>query len=217
MAEHDDVLAMLEAYMTGDPHKLPLRRAAQGSGRGPLDALRAELGDCTRCGLCAQRTNIVFGAGSPQARVVFIGEAPGEEEDRQGVPFVGRSGQLLTQFIAGIGLTRDEVYIANICKCRPPGNRNPHPDEVAACEPFLLRQLAIIKPKVICALGNVATQTLLRVKTGITKLRGQTMRYGDIPLIPTYHPSFILRQGGTGCTDAGNMMRDFELLKQMMA
>ncbi len=215
MAGREDALAMLEAYLTGDPALLPKGAAAGGGDTAKLDAIRADIGDCKRCGLCDNRTHIVFGAGSPDARVVFIGEAPGEEEDKQGVPFVGRSGQLLTQLITTIGLTRDEVYIANICKCRPPGNRNPQPDEVAACEPFLKRQLAAIGPKVICGLGNVAVQTLMRTKVGITKLRGQVLDYAGIPLVPTFHPSFILRSGGMASPNMGPMMRDFERLRDM--
>jgi uracil-DNA glycosylase len=159
-----------------------------------LPAIREDLGDCTRCKLHALgRHQIVFGVGSPSADLMFIGEAPGHDEDIQGVPFVGRAGQLLTKIIEAIGLTRDDVYIANVIKCRPPENRNPEPDEVATCEPFLFRQVQVIRPKVIVALGTFAAQALLRTKDPISRLRGQIFKYGDAQLIPTFHPAFLLR------------------------
>lgn len=158
-----------------------------------LEAIRADLGDCTRCKLCKTRKNIVFGDGSPKTRVVFVGEGPGDQEDQQGLPFVGRSGQLLTQMIVAMGLSRAEVYIANVVKCRPPENRNPEPDEVATCSPFLHRQLDLIRPEVVVALGKFAAQTLLATETPISKLRGQFHSYRGTKLMPTFHPAYLLR------------------------
>lgn len=159
-----------------------------------LDEVRTELGDCKRCKLCTGRKQLVFGAGNPRAELVFVGEGPGEEEDKQGVPFVGAAGQLLTKMIDAMKFSRDTVYICNVVKCRPPNNRNPEPDEIQACEPFLKAQLGVIKPKVIVALGKFAAQTLLRVDTPITRLRGQWRSYEGIELMPTYHPAYLLRQ-----------------------
>lgn len=162
-----------------------------------LEALRAEIGDCQRCKLAPHRTKLVFGVGNPAARLVFVGEAPGQDEDRKGEPFVGRAGQLLTEIITkGMRLRREDVYICNVIKCRPPGNRNPEPDEVASCEPFLLRQLELIGPEVIVALGKFAVQTLLREKTPITRLRGRWFDYHGIRLMPTFHPAYLLRNPG---------------------
>jgi uracil-DNA glycosylase len=159
-----------------------------------LGAIRADIGDCTRCKLHAQgRTQIVFGVGNPEADLMFVGEAPGGDEDMQGIPFVGRAGQLLTKIIEAIGLRRDDVYIANVIKCRPPGNRNPDPDEVETCEPFLFRQVDVIKPKVIVALGTFAAKTLLRTQDPISRLRGRVYEYRGAKLIPTFHPAFLLR------------------------
>jgi DNA polymerase len=159
-----------------------------------LEALRAHIGDCRRCKLAPHRTNLVFGVGNPAARLVFVGEGPGHDEDLKGEPFVGRAGQLLTEIITkGMKLRREDVYIANVIKCRPPGNRNPEPDEVASCEPFLLRQLELIAPEVIVALGKFAAQTLLRSKTPITQLRGRWYDYHGIKLMPTFHPAYLLR------------------------
>jgi DNA polymerase len=159
-----------------------------------LDELRAAIGDCQRCKLAPHRTNLVFGVGNPSARLVFVGEGPGADEDAQGEPFVGRAGQLLTEIITkGMRLRREDVYIANVIKCRPPGNRNPEPDEVASCEPFLLRQLELIAPEVVVALGKFAAQTLLRTKTPITQLRGRWFDYRGIRLMPTFHPAYLLR------------------------
>lgn len=161
---------------------------------GTLQALRAAIGDCRRCRLAAGRTHLVFGVGNPRARLVFVGEGPGEEEDRRGEPFVGRAGQLLTDIITkGMGLRRDDVYICNVVKCRPPGNRNPEPDEVESCEPFLRRQLELIRPEVVVALGKFAAQTLLRDRTPITRLRGRWFDYHGIRLMPTFHPAYLLR------------------------
>ena len=165
--------------------------------RSPAEALvdvRNEIGDCTRCRLHSQgRTQIVFGVGNPRADLMFVGEAPGADEDVQGIPFVGRAGQLLTKIIEAIGLTRDDVYIANVIKCRPPGNRNPEQDEVDTCEPFLYRQIDIIKPKVIVALGTFAAKALLQSTDPISRLRGRTYDYRGAKLIPTFHPAYLLR------------------------
>jgi uracil-DNA glycosylase family 4 len=158
-----------------------------------LEKVREELGDCRRCKLHSTRTNIVFGTGNSKARLVFVGEGPGRDEDLQGKPFVGLAGQLLTKIIQAIQLTREEVYIANIIKCRPPGNRNPEPDEIRACEPFLIKQLEAIRPRLICALGTFAAQTLLKTEERISLLRGRFHQYQGIPLMPTYHPAYLLR------------------------
>jgi DNA polymerase len=164
------------------------------SQSGGLAAVREELGDCTRCKLHKGRKNIVFGEGNPNAALVFVGEGPGQEEDLQGRPFVGAAGQLLTDIIVkGMQLKREDVYICNIVKCRPPGNRNPEPDEVEACEPFLIKQLQAINPQIIIGLGNVAVKTLLKTKEGITSLRGNWKTYQNIPLMPTFHPAYLLR------------------------
>jgi len=158
-----------------------------------LGDIQRELGDCQRCALSHKRTQIVFGEGSSQAQLVFVGEGPGFEEDRQGRPFVGAAGNLLNRIIAAMQLTRAEVYICNIVKCRPPGNRNPQSDEIAMCIPFLDRQLRAIKPAYICALGKVAAQTLLQTEVPISRLRGQFHDYQGVPLMPTYHPAYLLR------------------------
>jgi uracil-DNA glycosylase len=159
-----------------------------------LEELRAEIGDCRRCKLCQGRTKIVFGVGNPRAELVFVGEGPGRDEDLKGEPFVGRAGQLLTEIITkGMKLRREDVYIANVVKCRPPENRNPEPDEIAACEPFLVKQLDLIKPRIIVALGTFAAQTLLKTKTPISRLRGVWHTYQGIKLMPTLHPAYLLR------------------------
>lgn len=159
-----------------------------------LDELAQQVAACTQCPLHAGRTQTVYGAGSPDADLMFIGEGPGAEEDAQGLPFVGRSGQLLTKMIEAVGLTREKVYIANVVKCRPPSNRTPGPDEAAACWGYLQRQIEIIEPKVIVVLGNAATKALLDTKVGITKLRGQWREVWGIPVMPTFHPAYLLRQ-----------------------
>jgi uracil-DNA glycosylase family 4 len=159
-----------------------------------LEELREAIGDCRRCKLCQARTNIVFGVGNPQAELVFVGEGPGRDEDLKGEPFVGRAGQLLTEIITkGMKMRREEVYIANVVKCRPPENRNPEPDEIASCEPFLLKQLELIQPRIIVALGTFAAQTLLKTKTPISRLRGSWHSYHGIKLMPTLHPAYLLR------------------------
>lgn len=158
-----------------------------------LAVVREELGDCHRCKLAEGRQHIVFGEGNPNAELVFIGEAPGADEDRQGIPFVGRAGKLLTKMIIAMGKTREDIYICNILKCRPPGNRDPESDEVAACEQFLLKQIQVIRPRVIAGLGRVAVQTLLQTKKPIGQLRGQWHLYHDIKFMPTFHPAYLLR------------------------
>lgn len=162
-------------------------------GAAGLQLVREELGDCKRCKLCATRTNIVFGVGNPDAHLVFVGEAPGADEDAQGEPFVGKAGQLLTKMIEAMGYARGDVYICNVLKCRPPGNRNPEPDEVASCEPFLKKQLGAIRPRMIVALGKFAVQCLLRDDSPIGRLRGNLRSYEGIPLMPTFHPAYLLR------------------------
>jgi len=160
-----------------------------------LQAVRTDIGDCTRCKLHALgRTQVVFGVGNPNADLMFVGEAPGADEDVQGIPFVGRAGQLLTDIIEkGLKIPRKDVYIANVIKCRPPQNRNPEPDEVATCEPFLFRQVDIIQPKVIVALGKFGAQTLLRTLDPISRLRGRVFEYRGAKLVPTFHPAYLLR------------------------
>jgi DNA polymerase len=173
--------------------------AAGEAGGGPLislEAVREALGECERCALARTRKRLVFGEGRAAAGLVFVGEAPGADEDLQGRPFVGRAGQLLTKIITAMGLQREGVYICNILKCRPPGNRNPQPEEIAACEPFLIRQLQALRPRVICALGSFAAQTLLKTETPISVLRGRFHLYQGIPLMPTYHPAYLLRNPG---------------------
>jgi len=165
-------------------------------GHETLDDIRAEMGDCQRCKLWKTRTQLVFGEGNAKAELMFIGEAPGADEDLTGRPFVGRAGQLLNKMIEAIGMKREDVYIANVIKSRPPSNRNPEKDEIAACSPFLFRQIATVKPRLIVTLGNPATQELLETKTGISKMRGQFQDYpriGGIKVLPTFHPAYLLR------------------------
>jgi DNA polymerase len=158
-----------------------------------LEEVRKELGDCKRCKLHRTRRTIVFGEGNEKATLMFIGEGPGYDEDVQGRPFVGKAGQLLTKIIESINLSREEVYIANIVKCRPPQNRNPEPDEIQSCNPFLMNQIRVIQPRIICALGTFAAQTLLKTDTKISQLRGKLFDLEGITVIPTYHPAFLLR------------------------
>jgi uracil-DNA glycosylase family 4 len=167
---------------------------AEPTPAAALAAIREDLGDCIRCKLHAQgRKQIVYGVGNPSADLMFVGEAPGADEDMQGEPFVGRAGQLLTKIIEAMGYTRKDVYIANVLKCRPPGNRNPEPDEVATCQPFLFRQIDVIQPKVMVALGTFAAQALLNTKDPISRLRGRAWPCRDRLLVPTFHPAFLLR------------------------
>jgi DNA polymerase len=183
----------------------------------PVDALvavRADIGDCTRCKLhTLGRSQIVFGVGNPQADLMFVGEAPGADEDIQGVPFVGRAGQLLTKIIEAIGLKREDVYIANVIKCRPPQNRNPEPDEVEKCEPFLFQQIDIIKPKVIVALGKFGAQTLLRTLDPISRLRGRVFEYRGAKLVPTFHPAYLLRNPSS----KREVWEDMKLVRNLLA
>ena len=182
---------------TGEEPVAPVAPVAPFAPVAPesLDDIKIDIGPaCTRCKLCTLgRSQIVFGVGNPKARLMIVGEAPGEEEDKRGEPFVGRAGQLLTKIIEAIGLTREQVYIANVIKCRPPANRNPEPDEVASCEPFLFRQIDVIQPKVIVPLGKFAAQCLLKTMDPITKLRGRQFDYRGTVLIPTFHPAYLLR------------------------
>lgn len=176
---------------------LPMTRAPLPDRGELLAAQEAALQGCTRCKLSRSRTTVVFGSGSPAARLLVVGEGPGEEEDRQGKPFVGRAGQLLTRMLASVGFDREQdCYIANVVKCHPERNRNPEADEVAACNPFLMAQLDAIRPRVILALGNFAAQTLLGTREGITRLRGRTYAYRATVLVPTFHPAFLLRNPG---------------------
>jgi uracil-DNA glycosylase len=189
-AEENDAVETPDAAKKTLPDPVTVFRGAAAA----LAGAREDLGDCTRCKLHALgRRQIVFGVGNPQADLMFVGEAPGADEDVQGEPFVGRAGQLLTKIIEAIGLKREDVYIANVIKCRPPGNRNPEPDEVDQCEPFLFRQIEIVKPKVIVALGKFAAQTLLRTLDPISRLRGRVYDYRGAKLIPTFHPAYLLR------------------------
>jgi uracil-DNA glycosylase len=163
------------------------------TGAHGLALVRERIGDCQRCKLCAGRKSIVFGVGNPEADLVFVGEAPGADEDAQGEPFVGKAGQLLTKMIEAMGFGREDVYICNVIKCRPPGNRNPEPDEVAACEPFLKQQLAALRPRMLVALGKFAAQSLCREVMPISRLRGSFRRYEGIQVMPTFHPAYLLR------------------------
>jgi uracil-DNA glycosylase len=179
-----------------------------------LADLRQEIGDCRRCRLHEARSKLVFGDGSPTARLVFVGEAPGFEEDQQGLPFVGRAGQLLDRMIQAIGMRRPEVYICNVVKCRPPQNRNPDADEVAACAPFLRRQIEAIKPRVLCLLGNYATQTLLQTTQNISQLRGKQLYWRGIPVVATFHPAYLLRNPGHKAATWSDLIRVMEFLNQ---
>jgi uracil-DNA glycosylase family 4 len=179
-----------------------------------LVAVRTEIGDCTRCKLHAQgRKQIVFGVGNPEADLMFVGEAPGADEDAQGIPFVGRAGQLLTKIIEAIGLKREDVYIANVIKCRPPGNRNPEQDEVETCERFLFQQIDIIKPKVIVALGTFAARALLRTLDPISRLRGRVYEYRGAKLVPTFHPAFLLRNQAS----KREVWEDMKLVRRLLS
>ena len=163
-----------------------------------LQKIRKDLGDCQRCKLAKKRKNLVFGVGNPSARLVFVGEGPGADEDLKGEPFVGEAGQVLNRIISAMELKREDVYICNVVKCRPPGNRDPETDEISACSPFLLRQIQSVKPEAIVALGKFAAQTLLDTKEPISKLRGKFRDFHGVPLMPTFHPSFLLRKQGEG-------------------
>lgn len=181
-----------------------------------LARLAAEASGCTACGLAETRTQVVFGSGNPHSRVMFVGEAPGMHEDEQGVPFVGRAGKLLDTLLGEVGLARQDVYIANVLKCRPPNNRDPRPDEIESCGHFLRGQIDVIEPRVICTLGNFATQLLLKRQVGITRLRGQQFPFrGGSVLIPTYHPAALLRGGRTNLM--AESRSDFALIAEIAA
>jgi DNA polymerase len=196
--------------------------ATAATDAGPADPVAAELelrgvrewiGDCQRCKLHSGRKSIVFGQGHPRARLMFVGEAPGADEDEQGLAFVGKAGQLLTRIIEAIGLRREDVFIANTLKCRPPGNRNPEPDEILSCQPFLQKQIAIIRPKVIVGLGKFAGQWLLKTSEPISRIRGRLGDYGDgIKVIPTYHPAYLLRNPGA----KKDVWEDMKLAKALL-
>ncbi|MBU4376394.1 MAG: uracil-DNA glycosylase [Candidatus Omnitrophica bacterium] len=197
--ELNEIVESLKAYselerLSGI--EFSVRSASGTSKEKELVLLEKEIAGMSCCQLCHIRTKLVFGSGSPDAKLMFVGEAPGRDEDLQGLPFVGRAGQLLTKIIESIGLKRSEVYICNILKCRPPDNRAPFPTEILACEPYLKRQIEIIKPRIICALGKFASQTLLKSQTTITQLRGKFYDYEGIKLIPTFHPAYLLRNPG---------------------
>ena len=170
---------------------------ASGANTANLQAVRADIGDCQRCKLAGTRTNIVFGQGNPDAALMFVGEAPGADEDAQGLAFVGKAGQLLTDIIEkGMKMRREEVFIANVLKCRPPDNRNPEPDEIASCQPFLEKQIEVIQPRVLVGLGKFACHWLLKTAEPITRLRGRVGEYKGIRVMPTYHPAYLLRTPG---------------------
>ncbi|MFZ3089626.1 MAG: uracil-DNA glycosylase [Nitrospirota bacterium] len=205
----DELPISLNAIPTPSPFPSPPRGEGERGGRlvgqpsrlseandakpKTLEDVRRMIGDCKRCRLHQKRKNIVFGSGNEEAELVFVGEAPGEDEDTEGMPFVGRAGQLLTKIIEAMSMKREDVYIANIIKCRPPNNRNPLEDEIKACEPFLKEQLRIIKPKIICTLGAFAAQTLLKTRDNISSLRGEFYLYDGIKVMPTFHPAYLLR------------------------
>jgi DNA polymerase len=179
----------------------------------PLDVVASEAAGCTRCRLAQTRTQVVFGVGNPHADLLFIGEAPGLHEDKQGEPFVGAAGQLLTRMLEGIGLSREEVYIANILKCRPPGNRDPLPDEIEACTPWLVETISAIQPRLIVTLGNFATKFVLQTQTGITRMRGSVYDWHGRAVIPTFHPAAILHGGGEKSRQFGELQEDFRLIE----
>jgi DNA polymerase len=195
------------------------RQSAVGRGEDVREAssefevLRAQAEACTKCRLAGTRTHVVFGVGNPNADLMFVGEAPGRDEDVQGEPFVGRAGQLLTKIIEAIELKREDVYIANVIKCRPPQNRNPEPDEVDTCEPFLFRQIDVIRPKVIVALGTFAARALLRTLEPISRLRGRVFEYRGAKLIPTFHPAYLLRNPAS----KREVWEDMKLVKKLLA
>ena len=199
----------LESEMLAGTGEVYVKKKEEGRGKrevgkvvsraktaGTLDLLSGRVSSCKKCKLAVTRTNVVFGEGAGAAELMFVGEAPGRDEDIKARPFVGRAGQLLTDIIEAMGLKREDVYIANILKCRPPENRNPLPEEIASCSPYLLEQIELIKPKVICALGKFAAQTLLNTETPISVLRGKFHDYRGIKLMPTYHPAYLLRNPG---------------------
>ena len=197
---HDSVIQLVREFLVyqvdiglGDVVLPPLIEEPAGS-RPVLTEIRKELGDCTRCPLHRERKHIVFGEGNPRARMMFVGEGPGADEDREGRPFVGRAGKLLTRMIRAMGLDRADVYIANVVKCRPPGNRDPEAGEVATCLPFLEAQIQAVNPEALITLGRIAASTLLGRRESLGKIRGEFHYWHGIPVMPTYHPSYLLRQ-----------------------
>ena len=209
MAPAEEIVAAVRKEADADAMDLPtpataIVAAADGKAPGQaedpiaddgnaLEIFRQQICDCSKCSLCSTRQNFVFGAGNPAAGIMFVGEAPGADEDRQGEPFVGAAGQLLNKIISAMDLRREDVYICNILKCRPPNNRDPQPDEIEQCEPYLKRQIELIQPKVICTLGRFAAQTLLRSSDSMGRMRDQSHQYEGIPLVATYHPAALLR------------------------
>jgi uracil-DNA glycosylase len=186
--------------------------------RDPLTVLAAEAAGCTRCRLAEGRTQVVFGVGNPDADLLFIGEAPGFHEDKQGEPFVGAAGQLLTRMLNEVlGVGREDVYICNILKCRPPGNRDPLDDEIESCTPWLIEQVSLIQPKVIVTLGNFATKFVLNTQQGITRMRGAAYPWHGRTVIPTYHPAAILRGGGEASRQFAELREDLELVRETLA
>jgi DNA polymerase len=193
---------------------VPVRSGSAPAAASPvsLQDIRADIGDCQRCKLAPTRRNIVFGQGHPQARLMFVGEAPGADEDEQGLAFVGKAGQLLTKIIEAIGLTREDVFIANVLKCRPPNNRNPEPDEIDQCQPFLERQIAAIQPRVIVGLGKFGGQWLLKTMEPISRIRGRVGEYKGIKVVPTYHPAYLLRTPGA----KRDVWEDMKLVRSLL-
>jgi uracil-DNA glycosylase len=181
-----------------------------------LAEVETEAADCTRCRLAETRTQVVFGVGNPDAELMFIGEAPGMHEDRQGEPFVGAAGQLLTRMLGDIGMTRDQVYIANVLKCRPPGNRDPQPDEIETCTPWLVEQISVIQPSVIVTLGNFATKFVLQTEQGISRMRGHAYPWHGRTVIPTFHPAAILHGGGERSRQFAELQEDFALIRRTL-
>ncbi len=198
-------------------HTLTVSATPASDPQQALQHLREEIGDCTRCRLHEGRHTVVFGTGSPRARLMFIGEAPGQDEDEQGLPFVGRAGQLLTKMIESMGFKRNEVYIANVIKCRPPENRQPKPDEIATCEPFLRRQIATINPEVICTLGSHATKSVLRREDKISQVRGRFFLVDGVKVLPTYHPAYLLRNPAEKRTVWEDLQKIMAVLKKAEA
>jgi uracil-DNA glycosylase family 4 len=181
-----------------------------------IDQAAAEASTCVRCALSRGRTQVVYGVGDADADLMFVGEAPGFHEDKQGEPFVGAAGQLLTRTLGEIGMRRGDVYIANVIKCRPPGNRDPLPDEIDACTPWLIEQVSLIQPKAICTLGNFATKFVLNTQVGITRLRGRAHPWHGRTVVPTFHPAAILRGGGEGSVQYRQFRDDFELVRRIL-
>jgi uracil-DNA glycosylase len=210
---------IIAAVQTTATQKLPATIApatttASAAKEQTLQDIRNDLGECTRCRLHEGRTHIVFGTGNPRARLMFVGEAPGQDEDEQGLPFVGRAGQLLTKMIESMGFRREDVYIANVLKCRPPGNRPPKPDEVATCQPFLRRQIASINPEVLCALGSFAAQAVLRREDKISAMRGRFFSIDGVTVMPTYHPAYLLRNPSEKRTVWEDLQKIMAVLKK---